>query len=298
MEPMGQTVKASNSEWCTLHDASILHFCPSIPRLPQEDRNEDYDAFKFSLHCGLLPRPVAGPTICGEYTNQTELRIVVSSSLIGRLMGTGGSTIRQLRQSHQSSIFVSGHRLFHPDAVAEQGRVIHCSARDHASLCSTVVAIAHALYSSLDGAPAATFSFYVVIPVAAARPLIVTGGQLLARLGSSHQTELFLRAPHKISPSERLLAVSGPLKVLPALISSLLSAFSQPFQYTSLLESNAGPRSGESEQHMNCALDLPLNVVAQRYKRKAAQQRADNHTAKRAKVSSWRRPKGRDRRSP
>ena len=164
-------------------------------------------------------------------------------------------------------------------------------------MCNTVVAIAHALYSSLDGAPTATFSFYIVIPVAAARPLIVTGGQLLARLGSSHQTELFLRAPHKLSPSERLLAASGPLKVLPAVISSLLSVFPQPFEYISLLESNAGPQSGESEQHKNGALDLPLNVVAQRYKRKAAQQRADNRTAKRAKVTSWRRPQGRDKRS-
>jgi hypothetical protein len=54
------------------------------------------------------------------------------------------------------------------------------------------------------------------------------------------------------------------LLVLPALISSLLLVFPQPFEYTSLLKSNAGPGSGEGEQHMNCALDLPLNVVAQR----------------------------------
>jgi hypothetical protein len=116
--------------------------------------------------------------MCGEYTNQTELRLVVSSSLIGSLMGTGGSTIRQLRQAHQSSILVSGHRRFCPDAMAGQGRVIHCSARAQVSLSSTVVAVAHTLFLSSNGAPTVTYcdSFYIVILVAAARLLIVTGG--------------------------------------------------------------------------------------------------------------------------
>ncbi len=54
-------------------------------------------------------------------------------SLKGGLMGTGGSNIRSLQPAHRSSIKVSGQRIFRPDAVKEQGRMIYCSAPDQAT---------------------------------------------------------------------------------------------------------------------------------------------------------------------
>ena len=115
-------------------------------------------------------------------------------------------------------------------------------------------------------------------------------GQFLAHLTSAHKNDFRLRDPHRLSPSERLLAATGPILVLPAMISELISVFAHLFQYTSVAQLGSGTRSGEEHLPQQSALDLPLNMVAQRYKRKTAQERADNRAAKRAKPSAWRRP--------
>jgi hypothetical protein len=71
--------------------------------------------------------------------NQTQLRLAVPSSRIGVLMGKGGATIQRFQHSHQSSIKVSGQRIFLPDATEDQGRVIHCSAPDQSTSRSATV---------------------------------------------------------------------------------------------------------------------------------------------------------------
>ena len=298
IEPTGHSTQVNNSKPSPLCSGSTLHFCPLVPQLPQEDRYEEYTGFKFSFHYGLLPRQEFSKT--GElavqntlpghrYANQQELRLVVISSLIGRLIGMGGSTIRRIRQAHRSSIFISGNRQFHPDAVVEQGRVIHCSALDHTALCSTAVSVIQTLFTSIEGTNE-QFNLYFVIPTASARLLTMGEGQFLAHLTSAHKTDFRLRDPHRLAPSERLLAATGPISVLPAMISELLALFAHPFQYTSMAQPDYGTRSGEEHRPQQSALDLPLNMVAQRYKRKNAQERADNRATKRAKPSAWRRP--------
>ena len=96
IEPTGQSVKVNNNHPSSLCSGSTLHFCPLVPRLPQEDRYEEYTGFKFSLHCGILPpsqilktgdvsveTAPRGPPI---YTNQKQLRLVVAevASTTGR----------------------------------------------------------------------------------------------------------------------------------------------------------------------------------------------------------------------
>jgi hypothetical protein len=196
--------------------------------LPQEDRYEEYAGFKFYFHYGLLPRQeisktgeiavqntLAGPSL--RYAKQQELRLVVILSFIGRLMGMGGSIIRKIRQAHRSSIFISGNRQFHPDAVVEQGRVIHCSALDHDALCSTAVCVIQTLFTCIEGSNE-RFNFYFVIPTASARLLTMGEEQFLAHLTSAHKTDFRLREPHRLAPSERLLTATGPISVLPAMI--------------------------------------------------------------------------------
>ena len=223
------------------------------------------------------------------YANQKKLRLVVPSPLIGGLMGTGGSTIRRLQQDYQSSIKVSEPRLFHPDAAAEHGRVIHCSALDHDALCRTAVAIIQALFCSFEG-PSSLFNLYFVIPAVSARLLAMDGGQVLAQLTSAHKIDFRLRDPHRLAPSERLLAATGPMSVLPAMLSSLLAVFPHPFQYLSMQHLDPASGSGEEHQPQQSVLDLPLNVAVLRYKRKTNQKRADNRAEKRAKHTACRRP--------
>ena len=50
----GLSIQVNNSNPSPIGSSSILHFCPLVPRLPQEDQYEEYAAFKFSFHCGLL----------------------------------------------------------------------------------------------------------------------------------------------------------------------------------------------------------------------------------------------------
>jgi hypothetical protein len=105
-------------------------------------------------------------------------------------------------------------RLFHPDAASEQKQVIHCSALDPAALCSTAIAVIQALFPSLEGSKG-MFNLYFVIPAVSAR-LSMGEGQVLAQLSAAHTIVFHLRDPHRLSPSERLLAATGSMSVLPA----------------------------------------------------------------------------------
>jgi len=202
-------------------------------------------------------------------------------------MGMGGSTIRRLQQTHRSSIKVSGQRIYHPDAASEQGRVLHCSALDHAALWCTAIAVIQALFSSLEGSKE-MFNLYFVIPTVSARLLTMGEGQVPAQLSSAHRTVFQLRDPHWRSPSERLLAAMGSMSVLPAVISSLLAVFPHPFQYMAMPQLDSGTGLSKESQHQQNVLDLPLNVAVQRYKRKSDQERADNRATKRVKHKAWR----------
>ncbi len=126
------------------------------------------------------------------YHHQTVLRFVVAAPFIGNLMGVGGSTIRSIRHENQCTIRVSMHSIFYPDAVQEHGRVIFCSAQDHAALSESVLAILQALFGH---APASeTFALYLVIPVSNEHSLLGMGGKVVVQLRSECKTNLFLRA--------------------------------------------------------------------------------------------------------
>jgi hypothetical protein len=64
IEPTGQSIHVNNSNPSSesLCNGSTLHFCPLVPRLPQEDCYEEYTGFKFSLPCGLLSPPKLSKT--------------------------------------------------------------------------------------------------------------------------------------------------------------------------------------------------------------------------------------------
>ena len=174
---------------------------------------------------------------------------------------------------------------FSSDAVAEQGRVIHCTALDHDALRSTTVAVLKALTSTEEGTTH-LFSFSLVLPAVSARQLTRDDGQPLKQLTSEHKIDIRLREPHRLAPSERLLAIMGHIAVLPAVISSLLTMFPHPFQYQDMVQWDSG--SGVTgEEHQQSARDLPLNVAAQRYKRKSAQERAATRAAKCLKTTAW-----------
>ena len=192
-------------------------------------------------------------------------------------MGTGGSesTILSIRHENQCSIHFSMHSDFHPDMVEPHGRVIYCSAQDHAALCRYVLAILQALYA--HGSPSETFTLFVVTPTANQNSLLGVGGQVLAQLKSKCQSSLFLRAPHVRPPFERLLVCTGSLEALRTLIPSLLSVFPQSLQY----ECQA------ARQLQDNVLDLPLNTAAVRYKQKEANHRSVLHSAKRSKTTTW-----------
>ncbi len=141
-----------------------------------------------------------------------------------------------------------------------------------------------ALFFSLDGSTE-MFNLYLVIPAVSAR-LLMGEEQVLAHLYTPYKTDFHLHDPHRLSPSECLLAATGPMSVLPAVISSLLAVF----QYMAMPQLNSGPGLGGEQQQQRSVLDLPLNLAAQRYKRKTDQERADNRAARRAKNPVWRQP--------
>ncbi len=133
------------------------------------------------------------------------------------------------------------------------------------------------------------FNLYLVIPAVSAR-LSMGEEQVLAHLTITYKTDFHLHDHHRLSPSECPLVATGPMSVVPAVISSLLAVFPHPFQYMAMPQLNSGLGLGEEQQQQRSVLDLPLNLAAQRYKRKTDQERADNRAAKRAKNSVWRRP--------
>ena len=178
------------------------------------------------------------------------------------------------------------HSIFHPDAVEEHGRVIYCSALNHAALCGSVLATLQALYAHRSASE--TFSLFVVIPTANEHSLLGMGGKVMAQLKSKYKTNLFLRAPHKQSPFERLLACEGSLAALTDLVPSLLSVFPRPLQYT----------DPDIHLQLDNVLDLPLNTAAARYKRKEASNRGVEQDAKRSKTTTWDRCRFGPRRTP
>ncbi len=56
MEPMGQSVKVNHTNQFT-KQWQYTSLLPLVPRLPQEDRYEEYSGFKLSLHRRILPSP-------------------------------------------------------------------------------------------------------------------------------------------------------------------------------------------------------------------------------------------------
>ncbi len=119
---------------------------------------------------------------------------------------------------------------------------------------------------------------FVVIPTANEHSLLGMGGKEMAQLKSKYQTNLFLRAPHKRSPFERLLAWEGSLAALTDLVPSLVSVF-RPLQYT----------DADIHPQRDNVLDPPLNTAAARYKRREASNRGGEQAAKRSKTTTWER---------
>jgi hypothetical protein len=260
-----------------LYDGCIIHFCPRVPRLPQEDTYEEYAGFKFSFHCPLMLEdggPVREAALAtAEPSQRVQLKLVVASVLIGGLMGTGGSTIRNLQSTYQATIRVSGQRHYHPDAKEGQGRVIHCAAHNQASLHNALVAIIESLFPHQSGV-AGNYSLAFVVPLESMQLLTESG---LDAMRSATRTQLRLRDPHPYSPNEQLLTASGPLSTVSRLLTSLLATCPQPLTYRAELVSD---QVGESPPS---ALDLPLSKLVQRYKKKAIQDRG--RAAKRGKIS-------------
>jgi hypothetical protein len=226
IEPTGQSIHVNNSNPSSLCNGSTLHFCPLVPRLPQEDCYEEYTGFNFSLPCGLLSPPKLSKTggiveervLVPASANQTKLRLVVTSSLIGGLMGTGGSTTHRLQQDYQSSIKVSEPRLFF--FQTPQRSMDELSIAQHVIMLRCVVQqspLYRPFFFSFQGSRE-SFNLYFVIPAVSARLLAMGAGQVLAHLTSAHKTEFRLRDPHRLAPSERLLAATGPISVLPEML--------------------------------------------------------------------------------
>ena len=106
-ESTGRVINLDTGNRVLLSNGCLLHFCPRVPRLPQEDQYEDYHAFKFSLNCDDLPasqcesqKLETSVESGNHHENQTRLHLVVASSFIGKLMGVGGSTIRSIRHDY------------------------------------------------------------------------------------------------------------------------------------------------------------------------------------------------------
>ena len=138
-------------------------------------------------------------------------------------------------------------------------------------MCGSVLATLQALYAHRSASE--TFSLFVVIPTTNEQSLMGMGGKVMAQLKSKYKTNLFLRAPHKRSPFERLLACEGSLAALTDLVPSLVSVFPRPLQYT----------DADIHPQRDNVLDLPLNTAAARYKRKEASHRGVEQAAKRSR---------------
>ena len=258
-----------------LNDGCVLHFCPRVPRLPQEDSYEDYHAFKFSLHSKSLqlqpsacipsePPPILSASgSLDRHPHQSVLQFVAASTFIGGLMGTRGSTIHRICHETSSSIHVSKPRVYHPDVTTESGRIIQCSASSPADLRRSALATLQALFATVPFS--GPRSLYVVIPTELEGVFLAGGSKFLAQLQTKCQGQLYLRSPHPATPFERLLACKGHLPAFEALIPLLLSVLPQPLLY----QSCAFPVA-QDLQFLGNAVDLPLDTVVRRTKRGAS----------------------------
>jgi len=176
------------------------------------------------------------------------------------------------QKTHRSTIIkVSVQRLFHPDAASEQKQVIHCSALDHAALCSTAIAVIQALFPSLEGSKG-MFNLYFVIPAVSVR-LSMGEGRVLAQLSAAHTIVFHLRDPIGFPLLNAFWPPRGPCRSYPPAACCIPPSLSGHVHATIGL--------GEEQQQQQSVLDLPLNIAVQRYKRETDQERADNRAWRR-----------------
>ena len=116
-----------------LSHRDVIHLTPlASPIQGDPSTLLDYKYFRLELDFPEAQTQASGPEVQdladAGHARPNSLRILVPSSKMGRLIGTGGSTIRQLKQDCQCDLETFPWGSFHPCAPSHyHGRTVQCS---------------------------------------------------------------------------------------------------------------------------------------------------------------------------
>ena len=236
----------------------------------------DYQFFRFELDFPEI-QPQAGVTLLDkdEKSPVFSLKFLLLSPLVGKLMGTGGATIRQISAANNCDLSVSQWGSFHPAALSSQGRTVQCVAKTPGSLSNSLVAVLEIIFA--ENSKSAHLQFVLPQDVTA-----TLGPVRISDLQESSGVTLLLRPPIPTFAAEQILEGRGSLeafaKLLPLLCASL--RFPLPYQYGTEYET---PRTMHYE---------PAGVHVSRLKRTRHIERANLRAEKRPKHTTWEQTRG------
>ena len=203
-----------------------------------------------------------------EESPDLSLKFLLHSPLVGKLMGTGGSTIQQIREANNCDLFVSPWGSFHPAAVSSQGRTVQCFAKTLGSLSNSIVAVLNTIFAK--NSQLAHIQF--VLP----KEVATTMGQArLSEIQESSGVTLYIRPPNPVFTEEHILECRGSLGAFAELLPRLCASLRFPLPYLYGTEYDA-----PSTVHTDPA-------AAPRLKRKFYVERANSREEKRSRHHTW-----------
>ena len=254
-----------------LMHGDLIHLTPRAPPI-QGDPSVlyDYHCFRFELDFpAIIPR--ADALVQSDRDRESpdiSFKFLLSSPMVGKLMGTGGSTIRQIRDANNCELCVSPWGSFHPRAVASHGRTVQCFAKTQGALIHSLMAVLETIFAE-DRKSA---HLQLVLPTELTSSI---SPARLSEIQESSGVTLFSRPPNPLFTEEQFLECRGSLEAFTNLLPLLcaLFCFPLPYQYGT-----------EYEPLSTVPID---STSSQRWKRKRYVERASHRVEKRSKQHTW-----------
>ena len=215
---------------------------------------------------------------------------------MGRLLGMGGSTIRQIKRDYHCELETSPWGSFHPSApVHYHGRTVQCTATARGSLGKCLTTVLEQIFGDFFAEDSGPLLLYIALPTSTARACVTNFSLLQGTSGATAH----LHAGASASADERLLDCKGTWDALTKLLPQLLSGLKFPIPY------QGGTHYGNPAEPPLTSrrdIDLPLATVVSRaepcgspyhqLKRKREEEREADRDAKRANQTKWRPNRG------
>jgi hypothetical protein len=269
--PNGESRVVNHEDFQPLLHGDLIHLTPRAPPIHGDPAVlHDYQYFRFELDFPeIITRGSGASSDKDEESPDISLKFLLHSPLVGKLMGTGGSTIRQIRDANNCDLVVSPWGSFHPASVASQGRTVQCIAKTPGSLSNSLADVLDTIFA--ENRHSAHLQF--VLP----KEVITTalGPSRLLEIQQSSGVTLYIRPPTPTFTEEQILEGRGSLEAFDKLLPLLCASLCFPLRY----------RYGTEYESLRTAHRDP--AAASRLKRKRYVERANLQAEKRSKHHTW-----------